>query len=290
MSVESLGAPEVVVPASAEVGEGPVLDSRTGNLVWVDITQGWLFQTELVTGATESEHFDTMVGAALPRTDEPGFLLAVSDGFGLWTPDGGLTMVDPCLAEPHLRFNDAKCDSRGRAWGGSLFMDFTPGGGELRRYDGTGPSTVHARGLTQPNGIGWSPDDQTMYLIDTQKYVLLRADFDADSGEVGEFSALCAVDGAYPDGLAVDLDGNIWIAMWDGWEVRRYSPAGEQTGVITMPVANASSCAISADGTLYITSANAGLSEEALAAQPLAGSVFAINIGVAGVPVSGFRG
>lgn len=290
MSIEQLPTPEVVIPADAEVGEGPVLDRRTGGLVWVDITQGRLHQTDLTTGQTASAHFDTMLGAALPRADEPGFVLALAEGLALWTPDWGLDLVDPCLPEPHLRFNDAKCDSRGRVWGGTNHLEFVAGEGKLRVWDGDGPSQVRAAGLTLPNGLGWSPDDRTMYLCDSFEFLLLRADFDAESGTVGEFTTLTRVEPGYPDGLAVDAEGNIWVAVWDGWEVRRFSPAGELTGVIRMPVAQPSSCAISDDGTLYITSARAGLDDAALAVQPLAGSVFALDVGVPGVPVSAFRG
>lgn len=290
MTVQQLPTPQVVVEATAEVGEGPVLDRRTGMLAWVDITQGWLHQTDRATSVTHSTQFDTMVGAALPLAEAPGFLLAVSDGFGLWTPGGGLELVDPCLPDSYLRFNDAKCDSSGRAWGGSLHMEFLPGAGTLRRYDGSGPSTVHATGLTQPNGLGWSPDDATMYLIDTQQHVLMRADFDAAAGEVDDFTELCLLEGAYPDGLAVDAEGNIWIAMWDGWEVRRINPAGQQTGVIRMPVAQPTSCAISDDGILYVTSGSAGIDATARVQQPAAGSVFALDIGVPGVPVAAFAG
>jgi len=290
MVIEQLPAPDVVVHGDAEVGEGPVLDRRTGRLVWVDITQGWLHQTDLGADRTDSVRFATMLGAALPRESEPGFVLAVSDGLGLWVPDGGLDLVDPCLPEPHLRFNDAKCDSRGRVWGGTNHLEFVPGEGRLRVWDGTGPSRVAAEGMTLPNGLGWSPDDRTMYLVDSFEYLLLRADFDADSGTVGELTTLTRVEPGYPDGLAVDVEGNIWVAVWDGWEVRRFNPRGQLTGVIRMPVAQPSSCAISDSGTLYITSARSGLDDAALATQPLAGSVFALDIGVAGVPVSAFKG
>jgi sugar lactone lactonase YvrE len=290
MGIEPFPAPEVVIPADAEVGEGPVLDRRTGRLAWVDITGGWLHQSDLATGETTSEHFDTMVGAALPRESEPGFMLAVAEGLGLWTPDGGFELVDPCLPEPHVRFNDAKCDSRGRAWGGTNHLEFVAGEGKVRVWDGTGVSKVQAEGLTLPNGLGWSPDDRTMYLADTFENVLLRADFDADAGAVGQFTPLCRVEGGYPDGLAVDADGNIWLAVWAGWEVRRFSPTGELTGAVRTPVAQPSSCAISDEGVLYVTSATSGLDAVARAVQPQAGSVFALSIGVAGVPVSAFKG
>lgn len=290
IAFETFAAPRVVIPATAEVGEGPVLDHRTGRLVWVDITQGWIHQTDLATGNTRSHHFPTMVGAAVPRQDGPGFAVAVAEGFGTVSAEGDLTVDEPCLPEPFLRSNDAKCDSRGRLWVGTNHLEFEPGAGRLHRWDGAGPSAVQAEGLILPNGLGWSPDDTVMYLVDSFANVLLRADFDAEAGAVGAFTELCRIEDGLPDGLAVDAQGDIWVAIWGGWEVRRFDPAGKQTGVVKMPVAQPSSCAISADGTLFVTSATSGLDPEARAAQPHAGSVFAVDIGVAGVPVSGFRG
>lgn len=281
--------PEVVIPADADVGEGPVFDQRTGRLCWVDITAGMVHETDLATGAQDSVHIDTMVGAIAPRATGPGFVAAVSDGFG-FIDCGVLTVVDECLPESHRRMNDAKCDSSGRYWAGSTHMEFLPGVGALHRWDGEGPSTVMADGFILPNGLGWSPDDTTMYLADSFAQTLLRADFDAAAGEVGEFTEFCKVDNGYPDGLTIDVEGCVWLAVWDGAEVRRFSPTGDLIGVVPMPVGKPSSCTFGADGTLYITSARAGLSEEELAAEPLAGSVFALSTTTAGIPVSPFRG
>jgi len=287
--VEVFPQPEVAVPADAEVGEGPVFDHRTGRLCWVDITQGMVFETELATGEQHSAHFDTMVGAIAPRATGDGFAVAVSDGFGFVHGDS-LVLVDEALPEPHRRMNDAKCDSAGRLWAGSTHLEFVPGEGALHCWDGERPSEQKAKGLILPNGLGWSPDDRTMYLADSFAQTLLRAEFDATDGEVGEFTELCRVEGGFPDGLAVDADGCLWVAIWDGAEVRRFSPAGELIGVVPMPVGKPSSCAFADDGTLYITSARAGLTAEELALEPHAGSVFALPTTTRGMPVRAFRG
>jgi sugar lactone lactonase YvrE len=184
--------------------------------------------------------------------------------------------------------NDAKCDSRGRLWAGSNRMEFDRGGGALHRWDGRGPSAVVRDGFTLPNGIGWTVEDDTMYFADTFAYTLYRADFDADEGEVGPFSVHRTFGEEWPDGLAVDVEGCVWVAFWGSSEVRRIDPRGEVVAVVPMPVTQPSSCAFGDDGTLYITSACAGLSEEELAAQPLAGSVFAVATATSGVPVHPF--
>jgi sugar lactone lactonase YvrE len=289
--IETYPQPDVLIAARASVGEGPVIDPRTGRLCWVDITEGMLYENDLDTGRSESAHLDTMLGAAAPRRDQPGFAAAVSDGFGL-VVDGKLEVTDPVLPEPFRRMNDAKCDSAGRLWAGSTHMEFEPGVGALHRWDGTGPSSLVRSGFVLPNGIGWSPDDRTMYLVDSFARTLLRADYDAADGEVGEFRVLVdiAAEDGMPDGLAVDADGFIWVAHWGGWAVRRYSPDGELAATVPMPVAQPSSCAFAQDGTLYITSATAGLSEHDLAGQPHAGSVFALPTTMAGVPVAAFAG
>lgn len=283
-SVQVFDQPEVVIPAEAVVGEGPVFDQRTGRLCWVDITEGWIHESDLAAGRTESVHLDTIVGAVAPRESEPGFAVAVSDGFG-FVVGSDLTISDPVLADPHRRMNDAKCDSAGRLWAGSTHLEFVPGAGALHRWDGSSRSVELASGFTLPNGLGWSPDDRTMYLVDSFAGLLLQADYEPDEGLVGDFGSLCTIAPGLPDGLTVAADGTIWVAVWEGTEVRRFSPDGQLIGIVPMPVSRVTSCAFGADGTLYITTARFNLTDE-----PLAGSVFALATNAAGVPVSPFRG
>jgi sugar lactone lactonase YvrE len=287
--VTGLGRPEVVVHARATVGEGPVWDPRTGRLCWVDIVEGVLFESDLDSGEQSESAMSTMLGAAVPRACRDGFAVAVSDGFGMFT-ENGLRLVDPVLPEPSRRMNDAKCDSHGRLWAGSTRLDFTPGGGALHRWEEGESSTVVESGFTLPNGMGWSPDDATMYLIDSVEHTVLAADYRAEDGWVGAFHPAFQVDGGLPDGMCVDLDGGLWIAIWGGSEVRRYSPRGELLARVPMPVEKPSSCCFGDDGTLYITSASAGIPQPELAAQPLAGSVFAVSTSARGVSVRSFGG
>lgn len=280
-------APDLFISSSALVGEGPVVDRRTGCLCWVDIPAGHLHEHELGSGENAVADVGMQLGAVAPRDREPGFAAAVFDGFALWA-EGALTVVDDVLADPLRRMNDAKCDSEGRLWAGSTHTSYLPGFGTLHRWDGVERSAVMATGLVLPNGIGWSPDDRTMYLADSFADVLLSAPFDATDGWVGELTPLLDFRGGHPDGLCVDVDGCIWIAVWGSAEVRRSSPSGELIAVIPMPVSQPSSCAFGPDGTLYITSARDMLTPEELAMQPMAGSVFATVPGVAGLPVAPF--
>jgi sugar lactone lactonase YvrE len=170
-------------------------------------------------------------------------------------------------------------------------MEFAPGMGRLHRWDGAAPSVVVARDLVLPNGLGWNADDTVFYLADSYANLLYTASFRPDEGEIGPLRVLVEVDGpGVPDGLAVDVDGCVWVAMSGGSTIRRYSPAGELIGVAPLPVSQPSSCIFGDDGTLFITSARHGLSADRLRAEPLAGSVFALATGTKGIPAESFHG
>jgi sugar lactone lactonase YvrE len=281
--------PRPIIRAEARVGEGPVIDPRTGRLCWVDILSGDLLQSTLDTGETERWRFDTYVGAIAPRVTQPGFAVAAAEGFG-FAVDGELVIEDPVLPDPALRMNDAKCDPSGRLWAGSNDLEFAEGRGALHRWDGKAASTVVRRGLTLPNGLGWTNDARSMLLIDSMAGVIMRAPFDIDRGTVGEFTPLVKIDGGLPDGLAVDQEDGVWVAVWGASSVHRYDSGGRLIERIGLPVSQPSSCAFAEDGTLFVTSAREGLSAAQLANEPLAGSVFAIDTDTRGVPIAAFAG
>ena len=285
--MEQLAASDVVIHAEADIGEGPVIDHRTGRLVWVDITAGTLIESDVATGAEARTTVPTLLGAVAPRESHSGFAAAIGEGFG-FIVDGALSVTDPVLPEPNRRMNDAKVDSRGRMWAGSTHLEYQTGLGMLHCWDGRRASVVVARGFALPNGIGWSPDDRVMYFVDSYAHRLYAAPFDADEGSVGEFHTIARVESGYPDGLAVDVDGFIWLAVWGEHEVHRYNSQGRKVAVVPMPVSQPSSCAFGDDGTLYVTSARSGLSDDQLIKEPLAGSVFALPTDTRGVPVAPF--
>jgi sugar lactone lactonase YvrE len=273
---------------TSDVGEGPVFDARTGRLVWVDIYGCKVFEDDLVSGRQTVTEVGMMVGAVAPRAGHDGFAAAVADGFG-FLAGGELQVVDRVLPEPNLRMNDGKVDSRGRFWAGSNDMDFAPGQGRLHRWDGRSPSAVVVDGLVLPNGLGWNAEDTVMYLADSYANLLYRAEFHTDSGELDRPVVLTKTEGAgVPDGLAVDVEGCFWVAMYGGREVRRYDPAGRVVGIVPVPVLQPSSCVFDPDGRLFITSARNGLSAEELERSPLSGSVFVVETGTTGVPVQPF--
>jgi sugar lactone lactonase YvrE len=308
-----LPAPEVFVRGRAVVGEGPVVDERTAELVWVDIPSGILRRAALAGGgpAAVAARAGMSLGAVAVRRSG-GYAAAVGAGFGVIGPTGAdnpsgaggvgagsgeggaageLTVVHPVLPEPERRMNDAKCDAAGRFWAGSTTAGFPEGGGALHCWDPAdgGVRTV-VTGLALPNGLGWSPDGRRFYLADSVLHVVFTADFDPEEGRVGplrELVRLGASDGM-PDGLCVDQDGCLWLAVWGAGQVRRYDPRGGCVAVVPMPVSQPSSCAFAPDGTLFVTSASDGLPP---GAEPLAGSVLALpTTRWRGVPIGTFAG
>lgn len=278
----------VAIRSASRVGEGPVWHG--GRLHWVDILAGDVHVSDLADGTTSTTSVPTWVGAAVPMVGG-GYVAATREGFATIV-DGTLDTFSPFLPAG-VRMNDAKCDPAGRFWAGSCAEDFTRGAGALHRLDPDWSHRTIVEGLTQPNGIGWSPDARTMYLIDTQDLAVYAYEFDLASGTVGDRHTLVLFDlerDGYPDGLAVDAEGCLWIAMWAGAAVVRISPEGEVLRRVSMPVAQSSSCAfVGAElETLCVTSASEGLASNE---ESLDGSVFVVSgLGVTGVPVAMFAG
>jgi sugar lactone lactonase YvrE len=286
--IVTLPIPDILVRDRATVGEGPVVDGRTGELAWVDIPAGELRRVPLdASGTPRTVRVGMNLGAVAVR-DRGGYVAAVRDGLGIIDADR-LTLIKPILPQPDRRMNDAKCDTAGRFWAGSTTMDFRPGRGALHCWDpDTGVRDV-LDGLTLPNGLGWSPDDTMFYLADSMARVVLAARYETSTGTIGEVRRHVTLDGrdGLPDGLCVDDEGYLWLAVWGAGQVRRFDPRGRLVAVVPLPVSQPSSCAFGPDGVLYITSAAEGTSS---AREPLAGSVFALPTKYRGVGVGSFRG
>ena len=278
--------PELLLQSDAEVGEGPIFLGNS--LLWVDIPVGKIHNTNLGTLKTETTTLDTRVGAVAPFEAGENLAIACKEGFGIFA-DGKLDIRDPFLGDSNYRMNDAKCDALGRFWGGSCQMDFETGKGKLHRWEGGKDDKVMVNHMSLPNGIGWNSDNSLMYLADSMAKKVYVSDFDLADDFVPKFRELISIDSGVPDGLAVDVDGCIWLAVWGGSRVSKISPQGKILEEHHFPVAQPSSCAFGSDGTLYVTSARAGISEAELLSQPLAGSLFTLSTSTTGVPVSGFK-
>lgn len=285
----------IAVSRRAQCGEGPVWHAPSNTVYWVDIIGGEILRSELDTDLqpvdTRVLGYPEMVGAVSPRAGG-GMVAAVASGFVGLADDGTPTHRVDCLPDD-LRMNDAKVDPAGRYWSGSCAYDFVAGAGGLWVLDQNWEATLVLPDLTQPNGLGWSPDGTTFYLVETQARQILAFPFDPTSSTLTPTPAVLvdapAFDG-YPDGLAVDTRGHLWVAEYAGSALHEFTPAGELVRTIAIPTPQPTSCAfIGPDlDQLWVTSAAADLDEEP---RPEAGSIFLVpDLGATGLPVPPFGG
>ena len=283
---------EVVVAAEAELGEGPVWDVRSGRLAWVDILAGRILLTDVRSGAAEVIPVPLHVGAVAPRA-AGGFIAALQDGFWV-VADGPPRRITPVPEAPAgMRFNDGKCDPAGRFWAGTMAYDQTAGAGALYRLDPGGRAIKVLEGVTISNGLAWSVDGRTMYHVDTPTQRIDAFSFRPETGEISDRRPLVAIPAASgaPDGMMIDAEGGLWVALWGGAAVHRYVD-GRLDRVISLPVSQPTSCAFGGEGLdeLFVTSAWEGLSAAERRGQPLAGAVFRVRPGVRGLPAAVYNG
>ncbi|MFV0136171.1 SMP-30/gluconolactonase/LRE family protein [Streptomyces sp. HMX87] len=279
---------EVAVRAEAALGEGPTWDADAGWLIWVDILGCRVHTYDPADGRRTVRTTEQHVGAAKPRTGG-GLVLNLRDGIGLVDPDGTFRPLlhDPV---PGRRGNDAAVAPDGSLWAGTMRYDEAPGGGTLGRVTGDGTARVVLDDVAVSNGTGWSPDGRLMYYVDSPTRRIDVFDYDADEGRIGGRRTLAGIEegAGFPDGLTVDADGCVWVALWDGAAVRRYTPDGRLDRVIDLPVPRVTACAFGgADLTdLYLTTARTGLA----APHPLAGCLLVVPGAGRGLPQPAFAG
>jgi sugar lactone lactonase YvrE len=279
---------EVAVRAEAELGEGPTWDAAAGRLLWLDILRSRVHTYDPLSGRRTVRTTEQHVGAVKPRAGG-GLVLNLRDGVGLVDDDGGFRWLrhEPV---PGRRGNDAAVAPDGSLWAGTMRYDEATGGGTLSRITGDGAAEVVLDDVTVSNGTGWSPDGRLMYYIDTPTRRIDVFDYDVATGRASGRRPLATVEegAGYPDGLTVDAEGCVWVALWDGAAVRRYTPSGALDRVVPLPVPRVTACAFGGAGLtdLYITTARVGLSP----APSLAGSLMVLPHAGKGVPQPPFAG
>ncbi|HEV7809348.1 MAG TPA: SMP-30/gluconolactonase/LRE family protein [Candidatus Limnocylindrales bacterium] len=288
-------AVELVVDAHAALAESPVWDERTGKLVWVDLLGGVVHFTDVGTGADVAVPVGQMVGA-VALCEGGGLLIAIEEGFAML--DAGraqFEVIAPIIAaDPSMRMNDGKVDPAGRFWAASMAIDESPGAGTLYRLDPDRSATSVLDGLTIPNGLDWSEDRRSMVYVDTATSQVDLFTYDDASGMISDRRTLVAIDPrrGFPDGLTLDQDGFVWVALFDGWGVERYSPDGRLDRRINVPAAQCTSVAFGGPNyeDLFITTGQEGFPHGGKADQPHAGGVFRCRPGVRGRPTNRFFG
>jgi sugar lactone lactonase YvrE len=264
----------------AEHGEGPVWLPETGQLGMVDMLAGDILTIDADGTLLERRHVDTVAAAFRPRASG-GLVIAVERGFALLSPDGELTTLPEIWSDPTVRMNDGACDPQGRFLCGSMAYDAAAGRGSLHRLEHDGSTTVVLDGLTISNGLAFTDDGASAVFVDSLTQQVRRYRMPADDGPWHEFAVLAEIDPALgtPDGLCLDAEGGVWVALWNGSAVHRYAADGTLTDVVTLPVPQVTACTLGgADGrTLFITTSALGVDR---AEQPAAGAVFRASAAV----------
>lgn len=278
----------------AKVTESPLWDWERRKLHLVDIYGGAIVTYDWGTGRTTSITTGQPV-ASIGLADDGRLIAGLQSSVALVNLATG---AQECLAEipharPHSRLNDGRCGPDGRFWVGSMREALDEPAGALYRLDGAGAVVKHSDGIICSNGLAWSPDGRRMYHADSRRRTVWRYDYDLETGAATNKQVFCvAAEGeGRPDGAAVDEEGCYWIARYAGWRVVRHAPDGRELFTLEVPVENPTMCAFAGDdlSALVITSARGSLSEDQLKRQPLAGSVFVVDVSVRGLREPLFR-
>ncbi|HET7111489.1 MAG TPA: SMP-30/gluconolactonase/LRE family protein [Gemmatimonadales bacterium] len=281
-------------------GEGPVWDAAAGVLRWVDMLAGDLLGLDAAGNVTRT-HVADVAAAWRPRREgggvlatERGFCLidAGSDAVGAGADIGGpLRPLPEVFTDSGIRMNEGGCDPQGRFYCGTLAYDETPGAGTLYRLDADYSVHTVLKGVTISNGIVWSADGNTVYYADSATQGVDAFDFDGNDGAFTSRRRVITIDerDGFPDGITLDEEGGLWIAIFRAGEVRRYTPDRRLDAVITVPAAQVTACAFGGlkGDVLFITTSRNGLGESA---EPDAGALFSFVPGVRGMPVLSYSG
>lgn len=277
------------------LGEGPLWSADQQCLYWVDIMGKCYWRFDPVSGQHESIDVGTFVGVLAERVSG-GLIMATKNGIGFWDEQKRVLdiVAHPESNRPHMRFNDGAVDSAGRFWAGTMTMTREDGyGGILYRFDPDGSLHAMLEGVGTSNGIGWSPDNRIMYYTDTTRRIIYAFDFDATTGNIANQRVLVETPqhSGGPDGLAVDDEGFIWSAQWNGARLVRYAPDGSIERIIPVPALRPTCPVFGGPDrrTLYITSAAV---EDPLHLEyyPMSGDLFALQTEVTGPPKYKFAG
>ena len=287
---------ELALDAQATVGEGAIWHAQAQKLYWVDVEAGRLHVFDPADASDQAFELGQRVGAVVPRASG-GVMLAVQHGFAaLDLQNGHLTLwSDPEENVTGNRFNDGKCDPAGRFWAGTISLDRRPGTASLYCLEPDGSVRTMLRGVTNSNGIAWSLDGATMYYIDTPTRAVTTFDYCQATGQIANPRRAIAVPESLgkPDGMTIDAEGMLWIALWDGGCVGRWDPSsGRLLETISVPARRVTSCAFGGPNLdeLFITTARNGLSQQDMVRQPHAGGLFRARPGVCGMPAFEFAG
>ena len=269
---------------TSDLGEGPIWSADTNSVTWTDITQNTFHTADIDTGKTMSFGVPSMVGA-IAHSKDGGYIAATQKGFARIGVDGKYSPLHSFLPDD-MRMNDGKVDPSGRFWAGSMALSFEKGRGSLYVLEKDNSYRSILDDITLSNGMGWSPDAQYFYYIDSVPGVLKRFDYDLYTGHISNPKDLITFDSSsgIPDGMSMSSDGKIVIALWVGRRIEIYEPSGEKVSEITLGVSRPTSCTFAGPNRdiLIVSTASQGIDQ---ADEPLAGKILAITgTGLSGLP------
>jgi sugar lactone lactonase YvrE len=285
----------LVLDARAELGEGPIWDAAAGRLLWVDIMRGRVHAFDPASGCAETRDVGRPVGSVVPSRDG-SIVLATSRGFERldWRSGRVSTIAEVESDRPGNRMNDGACDPAGRFWAGTMAIDESPGAGALYRLDPDGRVSTMVGRVSISNGIGWSGDARRMFYIDSPTQRIDVFDYDAATGAIANRRPLARIarERGVPDGLTLDADGFLWVALWGGSALHRYAPDGRLDRVVELPASHPTKCAFGGASLdeLFVTTATIAQTAAQKAAQPHGGGVYRITPGVRGCAAYVFDG
>lgn len=274
------------------LGESPLWDYRDERLYWVDIESKRIHGLDIESGTRFAWSLPSRPGS-LALHHEKGLLVALSNELAHFCPDSGdlKTLKHTHVAGP-VRFNDGKCDAKGRFWIGTMALNEKDPVGVLYCLD-QGKLVEKDREIIISNGLGWSPDQKTMYFTDSPRRILYRYEFDLEEGTIAHRTVFAQVpeNAGYPDGLCVDQEGYVWSAHFMGGRVTRYAPDGTVDQVFQVPALCPTSCCIGGKNgnQLFVTTATRDLTAAQKRQNPLNGGVFMLKVGVKGSKETAYK-
>lgn len=284
-----MGSASAITGSVAYHGEGPCWFRADGSLSWVDMLAGDVL-TLRSTGIVDRWHVGKIAAVIRPRVGG-GAVVALEHTVVTTEQIGGQTReVAVLTSDPAVRINEGGCDPDGRLYCGTAAYDGTSWAAALYRIDTAGTVDTVCTGVTISNGLEWSPSGTCAYYVDTPTGRVDRFSYSRDGG-LGDRETFVEIPTGLgtPDGLTVDVEGGVWVALWGGSRVHRYDPQGTLDAVVELPVTHVTACTFGgADfGDLFITTSRIGASTES---EPLAGALFHLRPGVRGLPARAFNG
>lgn len=286
----------LVFDAAAILGEGCFWHPSESRLYWVDIEGCRLHSFDPASGVNRSFDLPARIGCAVP-VESGGLLVALQNGIHFFDPETQRLdfLTNPLQGKTDIRFNDGKADDAGRFWVGSMHLRIVPGVAALYRLDRSGSVVQVLDGVTISNGMAWTEDQKTLYYIDTPKRTVDAFEFSAADGTIHNRRVVFSFQESegQPDGMTIDLDGKLWVAMWSGGQVLRLDP---DTGIcmerVRVPAPLVTSCCFGGEDlrTLYITTARVELNDAQRAAYPHSGGLFALKTKTSGKAAACYRG